>query len=84
MNLRLADALRAQDVSVEIYPEASKLKKQFDYADRKAKPFISINGSDELAKGLVNIKDLSGGQQRSFAQNDTAAMAAFIKGNPAD
>ncbi|MBQ7194599.1 MAG: histidine--tRNA ligase [Bacteroidales bacterium] len=80
MNLQLADALRARGISVEIYPEASKLKKQFDYADRKAIPFISINGSEELANGTVNIKDLKSGQQRSFPKEDSTAMAGFISG----
>ena len=77
--LPVAAALRAAGVAVEIYPEAAKLKKQFDYADRKAIPFISINGSDEAAAGRVNIKDLRSGEQRSFDCSDVPAMLAFLQ-----
>ena len=51
--LPLAKALREAGVAVEVYPEATKLKKQFDYADRKAIPFISINGSTEMEAGIL-------------------------------
>ena len=55
-----------------------KLKKQFDYADRKAIPFLSINGESEVAANLVNIKDLRSGEQRSFAKDDIDAILDFI------
>ena len=47
-------SLREAGVSCEIYPEQSKLKKQFDYADKKAIPFLSIVGGNEIADGIVN------------------------------
>ena len=78
--LPVAAALRSAGVPVEIYPEAAKLKKQFDYADRKAIPFISINGSEEAAAGRVNLKDLRSGEQRTFDCADTAAMLDFLNG----
>ncbi len=70
--------LRKKGVCCEIYPENTKLKKQFDYADRKAIPFISICGSDEAASGQVNIKDLRSGEQRSFSKDDIEGLLAFI------
>ncbi len=76
--LPVAGALRARGISCEQYPEASKLKKQFDYASRKGIPFISINGTDEAASGKVNIKNLSSGEQRLFDKEDTDGMVAFL------
>ena len=76
--LPVAAALRASGVSVEIYPESCKLKKQFDYADRKAIPFMSITGADEAAAGTVQIKNLSTGEQRAFAKDDLAGIIAFF------
>ena len=76
--LPVAAALRASGVSVEIYPESCKLKKQFDYADRKAIPFLSITGADEAAAGTVQIKNLATGEQRAFAKDDLAGMVAFF------
>ena len=71
-------SLREAGVACEIYPEQTKLKKQFDYADKKAIPFLSIVGGNEAAEGVVNIKNLSSGEQKSFVKDDVAAMLAFI------
>lgn len=71
-------ALREAGVACEIYPDQAKLKKQFDYADRKAIPFLSIVGETEAAEGLVNLKNLATGEQKSFAKNDIDSILAFI------
>ena len=76
--LPLAKALREAGVAVEVYPEATKLKKQFDYADKKAIPFISINGSTEIEAGTVNLKNLVSGEQKAFPATDLEAILAFL------
>jgi histidyl-tRNA synthetase len=76
--LPLAKALREAGVSVEVYPEAGKLKKQFDYAAKKAIPFISINGSSEIEAGTVNLKNLGTGEQQAFSQDDLTGVLAFL------
>lgn len=72
-------SLREAGVSCEIYPENSKLKKQFDYADKKAIPFISIVGETEAAAGMVNVKNLASGEQKSFAKDDVDGIIAFLE-----
>lgn len=76
--LPAARALREKGISVEIYPDASKLKKQFDYADRKSIPFLSINGGNEMEAGVIQLKNLSSGEQKTFSKDDIDGMAAFI------
>jgi histidyl-tRNA synthetase len=76
--LPVASALRSAGIAVEIYPDSSKLKKQFDYADRKFIPFLSITGGSEAEAGVVNIKNLSSGEQQSFAKDDIEGMKAFL------
>ena len=76
--LPIAKALREAGVSVEVYPEATKLKKQFDYADKKAIPFISINGSNEMEAGTVNIKNLQSGEQKAFAVSALQDIQDFL------
>ena len=71
-------SLREAGVACEIYPDKSKLKKQFDYADRKGIPFVSINGGDEAASGIVNLKNLSSGEQKTFVKDDVEGMKAFF------
>ena len=77
-SIPLAGKLRERGLSVEIYPEAAKLRKQFDYADRKRIPFISINGEDEIAAGEVNVKNLSSGEQKRFPSDDVEGLLAFV------
>ncbi len=74
----LVKALRESGVACEIYPESSKLKKQFDYADKKLIPFISINGETEVSGSMVNIKNLSTGVQSSFSKDDLSGILAFL------
>ena len=74
----LVKALRESGIACEIYPESTKLKKQFDYADKKLIPFISINGETEVSGSMVNIKNLSTGVQSSFSKDDLSGILAFL------
>ena len=76
--LPVARALRECGVSVEVYPDAAKLKKQFDYADRKSIPFLSINGESEMQAGTVQLKNLSTGEQKAFAKDDIDGILTFL------
>ena len=71
-------SLREAGVPCEIYPEQSKLKKQFDYADKKAIPFLSIVGGNEMSEGVINLKNLSTGEQQSFAKDDLTSILEFL------
>ena len=77
--LPLVTELRRRGVSCEIYPDTAKLKKQFDYADRKQIPFLSISGSTEAAAGQVNIKNLASGEQKAFPVGDIESILSFIR-----
>ena len=77
--LPIAYALRSEGVSAEIYPDSAKLKKQFDYCDRKGIRFISVCGESEAASGTVQLKNLATGEQHSFASADIAGMLAFLR-----
>ena len=74
----VAASLRAAGVAVEIYPEPSKLRKQFEYAEKRGIPIISINGSNEMEAGSVNLKNLVTGSQQAFPASDVAGILAFL------
>ena len=78
--LPVVKSLRGAGVACEIYPDQSKLKKQFDYADKKGIPFVSINGGDEAAAGKVNVKNLSTGEQKTFDKDNVDGIVAFLLG----
>jgi histidyl-tRNA synthetase len=55
--------LREAGVASEIYTEVSKLKKQFDYAEKRSIPYLVIAGESEILKGVLNLKNLATGEQ---------------------
>ena len=75
----VASRLRAAGVPVEIYPEPAKLRKQFEYAEKRSIPFISINGSSEIETGTVNVKNLVSGEQKAFGMADIDGLLAFLR-----
>ena len=62
-SLPIIAGLRAQGINCEIYPDKTKLKKQFDYAAKKNIPYFVIVGEQEIADGVVNIKNQLTGEQ---------------------
>jgi histidyl-tRNA synthetase len=55
--------LRKAGIASEIYPDAAKLKKQLNYANVKAIPFVVMIGSEEIASGKLQLKDMNAGEQ---------------------
>ncbi len=77
--LPVSIALREKGISTELYPDVCKLKKQFDYADHKGIPFLSICGEEEKENGTVQIKNLLTGEQQSFKKEDLDSMTEFLR-----
>ena len=61
--LKWAKALRAKGIAVEVYPEATKMKKQMGYADAKQIPFVAIVGGNEMETNTVMLKNMASGEQ---------------------
>lgn len=56
--MKAAARCRAAGHSAEIYPDAAKLRKQFEYADKKGIKYIILAGEDEMAANELTIKDI--------------------------
>ncbi|MCH5334643.1 MAG: histidine--tRNA ligase [Alistipes sp.] len=63
-SLTLLATLRDSGIAAEIYPDAGKMKKQMEYANRRGIPYVVIIGSDELAKKAATLKDMRSGEQK--------------------
>ena len=73
----LARQLRADGFRVEVFPDAKKLGKQLQYADRKGHKVAIIAGEDEFARGEWQIKNL---QVREEPRNvPTAELADTLR-----
>jgi histidyl-tRNA synthetase len=68
---RMAQALRAAGIRAEMYLGTAGMKAQMKYADRRGAPCVVIQGSDERAKGEVQIKDLIEGARAAATIKDS-------------
>jgi histidyl-tRNA synthetase len=78
--LRIAAALRAAGVGVEIYPEAKKLGQQLKYADRRGFRLALIAGGDEFSQNKIQVKDLLKNEKKDIPlEPDFASLINEIK-----
>ena len=68
--LKLASQLRAVGQRIEFYPDAKKLGKQLQYANRKGFRIALVIGEDEFTACECQIKDLSQGTSRTVSTQD--------------
>lgn len=73
VSLKLLEKLHKAGISAEIYPDASKMKKQFGYADNKKIPYTIIIGTDEAAFGLYQLKNMLTGEQEKMSGEEIIA-----------
>jgi histidyl-tRNA synthetase len=66
----MADELRRSGVRAETYLGSAGMKAQLKYADKRKAPIAVIQGGDELAKGVVTLKDLKLGERLSATVGD--------------
>jgi histidyl-tRNA synthetase len=76
--LKLAGDLRTAGLSVDIYPEADKLGKQFKYAASRGVRFVTIAGADERARGEVTVKNMVTGEQLAVGRSEVARHLAEL------
>lgn len=71
---RFTQALRAEGIRAEMYQgNWKKFGNQLKYADRLGSPIAIIQGGDERAEGIVQIKDLIEGKRLSGEIEDNAS-----------
>ncbi len=64
--LRLVGALRDSGVCAEFDHVGRSFKAQFKYADKLGARFTAILGEDELARGIIKLKDMADGVEREL------------------
>jgi histidyl-tRNA synthetase len=70
---KMVSDLRSAGIRAEMYLGGSGMKPQMKYADRRGAPCVVIQGGNERAEGVVQIKDMVAG----------AELAANIEGHEA-
>jgi len=59
--------LRKEGISAEFYPDGTKLKKQFAYADAKKIPYVAIAGAEEIAAHCFKLKNMASGEEKNVS-----------------
>ena len=73
-SMQIIRTLRDNGIAAEIYPESAKMKKQMEYANRRAIPYVVIIGSNELAERQATVKNMISGEQQSVALEKVAEL----------
>ena len=61
-------------VRAELYPDSTKLKKQFDFADKKGIPFLAMVGTQEMTSDKIPVKNLATGVQELYDAQGIKAL----------
>lgn len=74
----VARDLRSAGISVEIYPDAVKVRKQFEYANKRNIRFMVIAGENEMQNREFSVKNMESGEQVTIAFE---SLEEYIKSN---
>ena len=85
--IAFATQLRQGGVRAQVYGEQKKFKAKMSYADKLGIPYVAFLGEEEIAQGVVKIKDMHSGEQQALSPADAvqtiaAAMAQLAQGKP--
>jgi histidyl-tRNA synthetase len=68
--LEISGMFRSHGMRCMVYPGASKLKKQLDYANAIQAGYAVLIGEEELQSRQISVKDLHSGQQQQLEPSD--------------
>jgi histidyl-tRNA synthetase len=55
---------RQAGIRTELFPDATKMKKQMAYANAKQIPFVVLAGDNEISQGRLTLKNMETGEQQ--------------------
>ena len=68
--LPIINKVRARGIRAEIYPDASKMKRQMSYANAKQIPFVALAGENEIQAGQITLKNMETGEQQMLTPDE--------------
>jgi histidyl-tRNA synthetase len=66
--------LRNEGIAAEFYPDKAKFDKQMKYADKRNIPFVGIIGESEWNDGVINVKNMTTGEQKKTSILELSEM----------
>jgi histidyl-tRNA synthetase len=71
--LSILNTLRSNGIKSEIFPDAVKIKKQMNYANKKGVPFVLMVGANEIKEGKYQLKNMKSGEQQKMTGDEIVA-----------
>ncbi len=62
-SLKAIKQLRLQGINAELYPDAAKMKKQMNHANKREIPFVVLVGDEEMKSNTFTLKNMNSGEQ---------------------
>ncbi|HKL35778.1 MAG TPA: histidine--tRNA ligase [Salegentibacter sp.] len=62
--LKALNELRSQNITAELFPDAAKMKKQMNYANKRDIPFVILAGEEEMNAEKFTLKNMKTGEQQ--------------------
>ncbi|MFV0539702.1 MAG: histidine--tRNA ligase [Aestuariibaculum sp.] len=66
-SLEAIKQLRSKGIHAELYPDASKMKKQMNYANKRNIPFVVLVGEEEMKSETYTLKNMISGNQEKVS-----------------
>jgi histidyl-tRNA synthetase len=77
--LKLVLQLRSLGIRADLYPNDSKISKQFKYADKRGVPYVVLIGDEELENGNFTVKNMKTGSQQTYALQGWETFGQFLQ-----
>ncbi|ULC60693.1 histidine--tRNA ligase [Flaviramulus sp. BrNp1-15] len=66
-SLKAIKQLRLQGINAELYPDAAKMKKQMNHANKRNIPFVVLVGEEEINSSTYALKNMISGEQNKVS-----------------
>lgn len=65
--MKAIKALRDSQISAELFPDAAKMKKQLNYANKRGIPYVVLAGEEEIEQEKFTLKEMQTGNQQTLS-----------------
>ena len=72
--LSIVGKAREMGIRTELYPDAVKMKKQMSYANANNIPYVALAGENEIANGVVTLKNMETGEQKQVTPDELVGI----------
>ena len=72
--LSIAAKAREAGIRTELFPDASKMKKQMSYANAKQIPFVALAGDNEISQQKLTFKNMETGEQKLVTPDELVQL----------